>query len=210
MYRSDKDDEILEQISSVFDGEDLPEGRLQEFDAETRRHMQNWSLIGSAMRHELPRQIDLNFADKVMAEVSKIEPEIVEQPQNPELPQRRSFFKFNFNLKKIGMACTQLALAASVAAVTVIGWQTYSAGDVSELSSPASTAAMGQVSSVSLASYQNQNQDTILNLNDIAQRGDNIAADDRSNAEMLRQMQQKELERINSYVRGYVLHSAAD
>lgn len=207
MYRSDKDDAVLEQISAVFDGEDLPEGRLQEFDTGTKRHMQNWSLIGSAMRHELPRQIDLNFADRVMAEVSKIDPPQAEQPL-PSSAQPRRRFTFRFNFRKIGLACTQLALAASVAAVTVIGWQTYNAGDVSELATPAST--MGQVSGLSLASYQNQRQDTILNLNDVARHDDSIAADDRSNAEMLRQMQQKELERINSYVRGYVLHSAAD
>lgn len=208
MVKSEKDKEILEQISAIFDGEGLPEGRMQEFDAEEKRHLQNWSLIGSAMRHELPPKVDLSFADKVMAEVVKTTPDLVEQDENAELTVQKK--RWHFNFKKLGFVVSQLAVAASVAAVTVVGWQTYTAGDAVELSAPVSNASMGPVGGLSLASYQNDNRDAVLNFNNIAQRTDMNAVEGKPNAELLRQMQQKELERINNYVRGYVLHSAAE
>ena len=209
MVTSEKDKEILEQISAIFDGEGLPEGRMQEFDADQKRHLQNWSLIGSAMRHELPPKVDLSFADKVMAEVVKTEPDLVDQDENAQLPVHAKR-RFHFNFKKLGQVVSQLAVAASVAAVTVVGWQTYTAGDAAELSAPVSNASMGPVSGLSLASYQNDSRDHVLNFSNIAQHTDLNAVEDKPNAELLRQMQQKELERINNYVRGYVLHSAAE
>lgn len=208
MVKSEKDKEILEQISAIFDGEGLPEGRMQEFDAEEKRHLQNWSLIGSAMRHELPPKVDLSFADKVMAEVVRTTPDLVDQDENAELPVQKK--RWHFNFKRLGLVVSQLAVAASVAAVTVVGWQTYTAGDAVELSAPVSNASMGPVGGLSLASYQNDNRDVVLNFNNIAQRTDMNAVEGKPNAELLRQMQQKELERINNYVRGYVLHSAAE
>ena len=204
MQNNQTETEILEKISAVFDGEDLPAEKLRTPSAEEKQHLANWSLIGSALRHELPPKVDLSFADKVMAQVEHEQIELVEQPTIEKLPIRRrpSF------IRKFGLAFAQMAVAASVAAVTVVGWQTYNAGSVPALSEPASTATMGPISGLSLASYQNDNHDVVINLNSLAQ---NQNATDRTmpNAELIRQMQQKELERINNYVRGYVLHSAA-
>lgn len=204
MQNNQTETEILEKISAAFDGENLPAGRLRAPSAEEKQHLANWSLIGSALRHELPPKVDLSFADKVMAQVERTEIDLVEQPTLEKLPVMRRFSL----LRKAGMAVVQMAVAASVAAVTVVGWQTYNAGSVPALSEPAASAAIGPVSGLSLASYQNDNRDIVLNLNNLAQN-QNAADRTKPNAEMLRQMQQKELERINNYVRGYVLHSAA-
>ncbi len=199
------DNEILEEISAVFDGEGLPEGKLPKFGQEASRHLQNWSVIGSALRHELPPKVDLSFADKVMAQVEQTKIDLVEQPAELKLPATRKFSL----LKRCGLIASQLAVAASVAAVTVIGWQTYSAGSVPALDEPAANAVMGSAGGLSLASYQNDNRELKLNVSNIASK-DVMPGNTKPDAETLRQMQQKEMERINHYVRGYILHSAAE
>ena len=198
-------DADLEKLSALYDGEDLPDGPLAKPDAAAMQHLQNWSLIGSALRHELPPKLEPSFADNVMAAVEQIKPDLADQSEVELLPTRRisQFFK------RAGVVCSQLAVAASVAAVTVIGWQTYSAGSVPTLEEPAANAAMGQIGGLSLASYQNDSRDMVINMNNLAQTPDQseqISPD----PQLLKEMQQKELERINYYVRGYILHSAAE
>lgn len=231
--------QVLENISALFDAEDLPAGQEPDVtDPAVTEHMNNWSVIGSALRHELPPQVDFNFAAKVMARIqeeeqaapagSKTASAVQEQPlPEPELAvvpaepvdqstvqqDKKAFRPVLMRFKKAAFFVGQFAVAASVAMVTIVGWQTYSAGVVPELADPASNAVMGPVSGLNLASYQNDGHDMVINLDQATRTQPPVQAMPDSavradNAEALKQMQQQELERINTYVRGYVQHAA--
>ena len=76
-HLSSKKYEHLMHASEVFDGHNYQ--NLEALEAlrgseevsadEMHRHLKHWSLIGAALRHELPERIDLNFSDKVMAQL---------------------------------------------------------------------------------------------------------------------------------------------
>ena len=76
-HLSSKKYEHLMHASEVFDGQNYqnPEalealrGSDEVSADEMHRHLKRWSLIGAALRHELPERIDLNFSDKVMAQL---------------------------------------------------------------------------------------------------------------------------------------------
>ncbi|NLK84553.1 MAG: hypothetical protein GX278_01120 [Aeromonadales bacterium] len=182
-----------EELSSLFDGENIQSKEI-DLSNENKTHLEKWSLIGAALRNEMPEQINLDFASKVM---TKIEHEQI----NPN----KVAFNFNFSLKKVAFAISELAVAASVAAITVIGWQTYNAqGGISNSTSD----SLGAVEGVNLASYQtSQNHKTLK----FAEYSD---SDNKSDAKLsdneLKAQQSLEVERINNYIRGYVLNTAAN
>lgn len=312
MQRMSSKDEQLIRASALFDGQ-CRQMSQEDFDLlasdEVRSHLKHWALIGSALRHELPAQIDPNFSEKVMAQV-KLTPKAqsessddlpslltsksafraglaryaranVQADQMPsandddlqdqavgayeqkavgayeqkavgayqpkmsvgsyELPSVGAYnvsnvgsyeFQANIaydqpftkeqsvetprksgwlNLKRIGVFATQIAIAASVALVAVVGVQTYRASDIS-IEQPASTAFTNNsaIGGLSLATYTNNDNDVLMHLNT---QDSHPAANQREAEEIraeLKQQQQQEIERINMYVKGYVFDTAAN
>lgn len=205
MFANNKND-INEQISAIFDGEDLPHGELVQSRSDAaKKHMQNWSLIGSALRDELPAKIDTNFADSVMAKLeleenvglAKIKSDLSDQV---EVNQKQKYRLINI-FKRSAIIATEIAVAASVAVFTVVGWQTYLAGDIGSSYDGSMTAqSLGPIGGINLASYQN-NGPHVINLNSASQTP-------AMQTEALKQMQHKEMQRINTYVKGFVLDNS--
>ena len=284
---SKKKYEHLMHASEVFDGQNYqtPEalaalrGSDEVSADEMKRHLKNWSLIGAALRHELPARIDPNFADKVMArlaaeddaptaawvppqeqawvpplESESTEAEVAERDlELPTMlqgkwsqhapsqqvvaheyaalvtnmkamqvdfdqaalntqehqPMKRSL-KLTF--KRVSSLLGQAAVAAAVAVVAVFGIQLYNASQP-EFEEPVATTAstqVGPVTGLNLASYQNSDNDLLINPETVTQpQAQGSKNQDLSDAE-LRAEQQAELERINLYVQGYMLETAAN
>lgn len=124
-------------------------------------------------------------------------------------PQRHAGW---LNLKRIGIFASQIAIAASVAIVAVVGLQTYNASDIS-VEHPASTSytTNSAIGGLSLTSYQNNDGDVLMQFNNQMPRAqiDNSNGNNAYRAD-LKQQQEKEIERINLYIRGYVFDTAAN
>lgn len=306
-HLSSKKYEHLMHASEVFDGQNYqtPDaiaaltGSDEVSADEMKRHLKNWSLIGAALRHELPPRIDLNFSDKVMAQldapdvnadipadvpaqawVPPIEAErasdlptmlqgkwrqpgplqpvanqqqvaheyqalvanlkqadgaaasgadfdqaALNRPERQEqvvaqvkaAQKRRPQLSFSRSLSRVGGWVGQIAVAASVAVVAVVGVQLYNASQPAYNDQVATTAAtqVGPVNGLNLASYQNSDKDLIINPENLPQaqvKGSDAKSQnqgqDLTDAQ-LRAEQQAELERINLYVQGYMIDTAA-
>lgn len=197
----------LEKLSEVYDGEEFTK-ELNLNDEEMKSHLENWSLIGSALREELPEKVDMSIADNVMAAIAndvKEEAALEEQPK--EAPDM-STFKVPVFFKKVSLYFTQIAVAASVAMVTIVGWQTYSAGEMSGVIEPASTNTMGAVGGLNLASFQSDDHEAVIHMNQVPRENATVAEHRQLSAKQLEELRQKEIERVNSYVKGYVLNTA--
>ena len=153
-----------EILSANLDGQCLDE--MGKISAEDREHLENWSLMGAALRDELPSRTDLDFAAKVMARVQA--PELADQAK---VEQRKARL---ISFRKVALVLGETVAAASVCMLTVFGYQTWNAGD-SSLSDPVSSAEL---------SAREQRE--------FAQKRDAEAG------------------RINTYLKGYVLDSAAN
>lgn len=228
---SSKNNEHLLHASELFDGQchqQFSEDSALLASDEVKSHLKNWALIRSTLRNELPNQVDLNFSDKVMAKIATEEPVSWVPPyeDDNDLP---SMLKGSFNdqaqlntqeavaqvaklkkapllnLKKIGIFVSQVAVAASVATVAVIGLQTYNAAEPN-MESVATTASttVGPVVGLSLASYQNNDNDLLLNMDAIE------SSDNHGYQADIKHKRQAELDKINLYVKGYVLDTAAN
>lgn len=189
----------LEKDSALFDGQELLDREIC-LSEDSKRHMQNWSLIGAAMRNELSNKVDQCISVNVMEQIKneKIVPAPISDVfEEIKVPATR------FTFKKIASSLTQLAVAASVAAVTVIGWQTYNAqGNLAD-----ENYAQSTVESVNLASYQRTDNSNTINLN----KKDQIKTktDNKVDSAELKMMQNLEVERINNYIRGYIFDTAS-
>ena len=184
-----------EEQSALFDSENVNVDKV-ELNDELKDHLNNWSLIGATLRDELPKQVNVSFADNLMAKIEqeKIKPE----------PRKVSF---NFTFKKVAFAVSQFAIAASVAAVTIIGWQTFNADE--KLGVDSTSTSLGSVNGVNLASYQTSQTQKGIKLNqhysDIDSKN-GIKIDEKE----FRKQQALEVDRINNYIRGYVFTTASN
>ena len=195
----------LEKLSEVYDGEEFTK-ELNLNDEEMKSHLENWSLIGSALRDELPEKVDMSIADNVMAAIADKEEAVLEE-QPKEAPDM-STFKVPAFFKKVSLYFTQIAVAASVAMVTIVGWQTYSAGEMSGVIEPASTNTMGAVGGLNLASFQSDDHEAVIHMNQVPRENATVAEHRQLSAKQLEELRQKEIDRVNSYVKGYVLNTA--
>ena len=291
-HLSSKKYEHLMHASEVFDGQNYqnPEalealrGSDEVSADEMHRHLKRWSLIGAALRHELPERIDLNFSDMVMAQLDAESAWVppaesawvppIESTRDSELPSmlqgrwsnpgplsansehnvaheyaalvtnlkaQRAAADFNaqhvaadfdqatlntvphqptkrrpvLTFKRVGSWLGQAAVAASVAVVAVVGVQLYNASQP-ELNNPVATSAVtqvGPVNGLNLASYQNFDNDLIMNPELMPQQPQVNTTEaqnkDLTDAEV-RAEQKAELDRINLYVQGYMLETAAN
>ena len=184
-----------EEQSALFDSENVNVDKV-ELNDELKDHLNNWSLIGATLRDELPKQVNVSFADNLMAKIEqeKIKPE----------PRKVSF---NFTFKKVAFAVSQFAIAASVAAVTIIGWQTFNADE--KLGVDSTSTSLGSVNGVNLASYQTSQTQKGIKLNQ-----HNSDIDSKNGIKMdekeFRKQQALEVDRINNYIRGYVFTTASN
>ena len=184
-----------EEQSALFDSENVNVDKV-ELNDELKDHLNNWSLIGATLRDELPKQVNVSFADNLMAKIEqeKIKPE----------PRKVSF---NFTFKKVAFAVSQFAIAASVAAITIIGWQTFNADE--KLGVDSTSTSLGSVNGVNLASYQTSQTQKGIKLNqhysDIDSKN-GIKMDEKE----FRKQQALEVDRINNYIRGYVFTTASN
>ena len=184
-----------EEQSALFGSENVNVDKV-ELNDELKDHLNNWSLIGATLRDELPKQVNVSFADNLMAKIEqeKIKPE----------PRKVSF---NFTFKKVAFAVSQFAIAASVAAVTIIGWQTFNADE--KLGVDSTSTSLGSVNGVNLASYQTSQTQKGIKLNqhysDIDSKN-GIKMDEKE----FRKQQALEVDRINNYIRGYVFTTASN
>ena len=282
-HLSSKKYEHLMHASEVFDGQNYqnPEalealrGSDEVSADEMHRHLKHWSLIGAALRHELPERIDLNFSDKVMAQLDAESAWVppaesawvppIESTRDSDLPSmlqgkwsnpgplsanseqkvaheyaslvanlnaQRAAADFDqatlnsaphkptqrhpvLTFKRVGSWLGQAAIAASVAVVAVVGVQLYNASQP-ELNNPVATSAVtqvGPVNGLNLASYQNSDNDLIMNPELMPQQPQVNTPEDQNkdltDAEV-RAEQKAELDRINLYVQGYMLETAAN
>ncbi|WP_295481597.1 RseA family anti-sigma factor [uncultured Succinatimonas sp.] len=197
----------LEKLSEVYDGEEFTK-ELNLNNEEMKSHLENWSLIGSALRDELPEKVDMSIADNVMAAIADdVKEEAVLEEQPKESPDT-SNFKVPAFFKKVSLYFTQIAVAASVAMVTIVGWQTYSAGEMSGVIEPASTNTMGAVGGLNLASFQSDDHEAVIHMNQVPRENVSAVEHRQLSAKQLEELRQKEIERVNSYVKGYVLNTA--
>lgn len=271
-HLSSKKYEHLMHASEVFDGQNCQNpddvsvlmGSDEVSADEMKHHLKNWSLIGAALRHELPQRIDPNFSDKLwvrieaedeleqakLAERSWVPPIDAEQDDSlPSLLQKgrwqrietrsaqgefQDFDQAELNrditphrvhtnnrsaiaFKLLGSWLSQVIVAASVAVIAVLGVQFYSAtvpGGDGQVANTTSTQ-VGPVTGLNLASYQSADNDMLItpDLLPTAQNRQSIQGQainpDLSDAE-IRAEQKAELERINLYVQGYLIDTAAN
>lgn len=140
-------------------------------------------------------------------------PEQVKAVQNvvAKAAKQRTNMPF-FSFKRIGILVAQTAIAASVAVVAVVGMQTYNAADP-VMENPVSVNALsnvGPVSGLSLTSYQNADSDLMMNPELMPDINSSDVRGNGNNQAEVREQQKKELERINMYVRGYIMETAAN
>jgi negative regulator of sigma E activity len=108
-----------------------------EGDVNLQYRMRRYQMIGDALRHELPKQIDTDFSAKVMAQINQIEDtRLSTDGAVPDSGNRQSLWNWSIMKPFAG-----LAVAASVAIVSITLWQTVSV-------SPDSGQRPGQVVSV--------------------------------------------------------------
>ena len=194
------DEQMLERVSAALDGEDLSAlDEHADLVSRSAGHLQRWSLIGAALRHELLPVADPALAGRVRARLDLQIP----RPANDH-PRRT----WGWRLHLWARSAAQAAVAAAVAGITVIGYQTYSAADVSalRLEPPPAVRSAAAGLSVDLASFQHGGPSLGLNAPAAARPAAPLTA---AGSEQLRQQQERELRRINAYLRSYLLESAA-
>mgnify|MGYP002624533086 CR=1 FL=1 len=190
-----------ENNSALFDGENLPESKL-ELTEQDLEHLENWSTIGAVMRNERVGLLDKGFSSSVVQAIADqgIVPDPVDQAEVQSIRGRR----FKNMLQGLSSAMVKTAVAASVAAVTIVGYQVYDADEMT--GSEITAGSVASVGAANLASYQNgydKNRSIVLD-------GNRNIHEVTENNTIEHQAQQKlEVERINNYIRGYVLDVAS-
>ena len=95
-------------------------------DVNQQYKMRRYQMIGEAMRHELPERVNTDFSVGVMSAVSQIEPQSGSADQPVRSESRTSVWAWPFLKPVAGMA-----IAASVAIVSVTLWQSVNIGSQS-------------------------------------------------------------------------------
>jgi len=126
----------LSRILDEFADDEVSRLTLDEVESDVnlQYRMRRYQMIGDALRHKLPKQVDTDFSAKVMARINQIEDTRVSADGTvPDSGSRQSFWNWSIMKPFAG-----LAVAASVAIVSITLWQTVSV-------SPDSRQGPGQV-----------------------------------------------------------------
>mgnify|MGYP000338747625 CR=1 FL=1 len=123
----------FESISALLDDE-VKASELQsvvgEIETEQKEAFSRYSLIGDVMRNEQELVSDSSFADSIQAAIANIELDSVEQKADDTLVSIASHPKWHQRVKQkltqfgqssTGRGMSQMAIAASVALVAVVG-----------------------------------------------------------------------------------------
>lgn len=121
--------------------------------------------------------------------------------------ERTSSWSRFFSFKRLAIFTSQVAIAASVAVVAIVGLQTYNAADPVIGEPGVVNNRVGPVSGLSLASYQNSDNAVMMDMQQMPEP--NLEGQEAYQSDLERK-QKEELERINLYVQGYVLDTAAN
>ena len=118
---SDQQDKLFRLLDEFADDE---ASRLTldevEGDVNLQYRMRRYQMIGDALRHELPKQIDTDFSAKVMAQINQIEDTRVSTDGRVlDSGSRQSLWNWSIMKPFAG-----LTVAASVAIVSITLWQT--------------------------------------------------------------------------------------
>ncbi len=196
----------LERISAALDDEDTF-ARDTALDKEAVSHLKHWTLIGAALREELPGTTNLAFCEQLSDRIAR-EPAPRMEVDQVELNRQAPEIKFSLKTisRKFALALGQIAVAASVAIVTVIGVQTWNAQQDYTLTQ-ASSAPLGPVEGVNLVSYQSSNPENIIRLD--SEKYPAAEGAPQENNDKVEQKQRAEIDKINNYVRGYVINIAS-
>jgi negative regulator of sigma E activity len=107
-----------------FSGDEQSKAVLDEVESDVNLQysMRRYQMIGQVLRHELPRQIVTDFSANVMAQIGQIE-NAVNLPDSSDagIENRQSIWTWSFMRPFAGMA-----VAASVALVSITLWQSSS------------------------------------------------------------------------------------
>lgn len=109
---------LLDEYSASDDDQQSLEDLLG--DVNQQYCLTRYQMIGQVMRHELPEKIDIGFSQNVMASIREIEIESQSKPVNTQ-KESRSIWRWEFLKPFAGMA-----VAASVAVVSITLWQSVS------------------------------------------------------------------------------------
>ncbi len=160
-------DKINETLSALLDSEShLDDGLLAKLkeDGDLAERWQRYSLIGDAIRGDLPKQLDLDISDRVAQALASepvlLAPQAGSQAHQAEAPQAKEAGEVIDASKRFGWlgswgrSAAQFAVAASVTAVAIFGVQQYGGQGEADLTSPApvltTMPAMGGAAPVSL------------------------------------------------------------
>jgi sigma-E factor negative regulatory protein RseA len=137
-----------EQLSALADGEcEMPEQewvlRRLAGDADFKARWQRYYLVSDAMKNNLPECIDVNFADRIKQAIDADSPPL-QIPQTPAIGKSPTFSWYK--------PVTGFALAASVAAVAVLGFRLADVSDLMKEGMEPST----------VASLENESGDRVL------------------------------------------------
>ena len=116
----------LSSLMDEFSGDEQGRRMLDEVegDVNLQYRMRRYQMIGQVMRHELPRQIDTDFSTNVMAKIDAIgSPPGKAGAARPEANTSRSIWTWPVMKPVAG-----LAVALSVAVVSVTLWQSVNVG----------------------------------------------------------------------------------
>ncbi len=124
-------DEKLSLILDEYSGDEESQSALDDVigDVNLQYQMRRYQMIGDVMRHELPSQVNLDLRHRIMAEVKQIETSQVPARKTTETKATDSFWSW-VGLKPLA----GIAIAVSVAVVTVTTWQSVSTGSLPEQS----------------------------------------------------------------------------
>jgi sigma-E factor negative regulatory protein RseA len=139
-----------ENLSALVDSEIKDASLLDDMsnNEQLRQKWQSYHVIGDVLRKEVPQQTDLNFVDKISAAIDD-EPTVLAPKEH-----RWSQLPFVAQVVPLVKQGSQYAIAASVAAVMVIGVQVYNQPTLEEPFELAPNASapgvVGRISGVSL------------------------------------------------------------
>jgi len=144
-----------ERISALVDSEAESASWLKAVvqDSEQQQVWNRYHLIGDAMRNELPRQLDRDLTARIAAALSD-EPTILAPVQKSGLSRLQP------GVVRMLRGVGQFAVAASVAAVTILGVQHYNSGAAGGLANPTvlNTVPVGGVAAPVSINFQNPRQ----------------------------------------------------
>lgn len=122
--------EKISFLLDEFSGDEKSKAVLDELegDVNLQYRMRRYQMIGQIMRHELPSQINTDFSTAIMEQVDQIENAAPESDQRaPVYATSRSIWNWPMMKPFAGMA-----VAASVAVVSITLWQTTNINTDSE------------------------------------------------------------------------------